>query len=68
MPRLGRREGKKLTYNRNHALYALLPLISTDVLTPFVDLLEDALSEEVPSIVVRYFAFANEIGTISDKK
>ncbi|KIR34026.1 C2 domain-containing protein [Cryptococcus deuterogattii MMRL2647] len=35
----------------NHALYALFPLISTDVLTPFVDLLEDALSEEVPSIV-----------------
>ncbi|OXC70676.1 hypothetical protein AYX13_00655 [Cryptococcus neoformans] len=35
----------------NHALYALFPLISTDVLTPFVDLLEDALIEEVPSIV-----------------
>lgn len=35
----------------NHALYALFPLISTDVLTPFVDLLEDALVEEVPPIV-----------------
>lgn len=60
MPRFGKRKRKKLTYNRNHALYALFPLISTDVLTPFVDLLEDALSEEVPSIVVRYFAFADE--------
>ncbi|WVN84973.1 uncharacterized protein L203_100110 [Cryptococcus depauperatus CBS 7841] len=35
----------------NHALYALFPLISTDVLTPFLDLLEDALAEEVPSII-----------------
>ncbi|WWD19525.1 hypothetical protein CI109_103986 [Kwoniella shandongensis] len=35
----------------NHALYALFPLISTDVLTPFVDLLEDALAEQVPPIV-----------------
>ncbi|ODO05669.1 hypothetical protein I350_04728 [Cryptococcus amylolentus CBS 6273] len=35
----------------NHALYALFPLISTDVLTPFVDLMEDALSEEVPAII-----------------
>ncbi|KAK8853111.1 hypothetical protein IAR55_003812 [Kwoniella newhampshirensis] len=35
----------------NHALYALFPLISTDVLTPFIDLLEDALAEQVPPIV-----------------
>lgn len=37
---------------RNHALYALFPLISTEVLTPFMDLLEDALIEQVPPIVV----------------
>lgn len=47
--------------HRNHALYALFPLISTDVLTPFVDLLEDALIEEVPSIVVGYFSSAKSI-------
>ncbi|ORY26686.1 hypothetical protein BCR39DRAFT_540429 [Naematelia encephala] len=35
----------------NHVLYALFPLISTDVLTPFMDLLEDALMEQVPPIV-----------------
>lgn len=35
----------------NHALRALFPLISTDVLTPFVDLLEDALMEQVPPVV-----------------
>ncbi|OCF32225.1 hypothetical protein I316_06139 [Kwoniella heveanensis BCC8398] len=35
----------------NHALYALFPLISTDVLTPFVDLMEDALMGQVPPIV-----------------
>jgi len=37
---------------RNHALYALFPLISTDVLTPFIDLLEDALAQQVPPMVV----------------
>jgi hypothetical protein len=37
---------------RNHALYALFPLISTDVLTPFIDLMEDALLQQVPPIVV----------------
>lgn len=36
----------------NHALRALFPLVSTDVLTPFVDLLEDALIQQVPPIVV----------------
>lgn len=36
----------------NHALYALFPLISTDVLTPFIDLMEDALLQQVPPIVV----------------
>ena len=36
----------------NHALYALFPLISTDVLTPFIDLLEDALAQQVPPMVV----------------
>jgi hypothetical protein len=36
----------------NHALYALFPLISTDVLTPFIDLMEDALIQQVPPIVV----------------
>ncbi|KAL7418323.1 hypothetical protein Q5752_006781 [Cryptotrichosporon argae] len=35
----------------NHMLYALFPLISTDVLTPFIDLLEDALMEQVPPVV-----------------
>lgn len=35
----------------NHALRALFPLISTDVLTPFVDLLEDALIQQVPPVV-----------------
>nr|XP_019044279.1 hypothetical protein I302_07563 [Kwoniella bestiolae CBS 10118]OCF23209.1 hypothetical protein I302_07563 [Kwoniella bestiolae CBS 10118] len=35
----------------NHALYALFPLISTDVLTPFVDLMEDALAGQVPPVV-----------------
>lgn len=38
-------------HHRNHALYALFPLISTDVLTPFIDLLEDALIQKVPPIV-----------------
>ncbi len=33
-------------------MYALFPLISTEVLTPFIDLLEDALMEQVPQIVV----------------
>lgn len=37
----------------NHALYALFPLISTDLLTPFIDLVEDALLDQVPPIVVR---------------
>lgn len=37
---------------RNHALYALFPLISTDLLTPFIDLMEDALLQQVPPIVV----------------
>jgi hypothetical protein len=36
----------------NHALYALFPLISTDVLTPFIDLMEDALAQQVPPVVV----------------
>ena len=35
----------------NHTLYALFPLISTDVLTPFIDLLEDALIQQCPAIV-----------------
>lgn len=37
--------------NRNHVLYALFPLVSTDVLAPFIDLLEDALIQQVPPIV-----------------
>lgn len=41
-----------LTEFSNHALYALFPLISTDVLTPFIDLLEDALAQQVPPMVV----------------
>jgi len=41
--------------NRNHALYALFPLISTDVLTPFIDLLEDALAQQVPPMIVSGF-------------
>jgi hypothetical protein len=51
--------------DRNHALYALFPLISTDVLTPFIDLLEDALAQQVPPMVVsrqkgvQYGAFAD---------
>lgn len=52
---------EKTDRRRNHALYALFPLISTDVLTPFVDLLEDALIEEVPSIVVGYFSSAKSM-------
>nr|XP_019010216.1 uncharacterized protein I206_04684 [Kwoniella pini CBS 10737]OCF48997.1 hypothetical protein I206_04684 [Kwoniella pini CBS 10737] len=35
----------------NHALYALFPLISEDVLVPFVDLMEDALAGQVPPVV-----------------
>nr|XP_018261000.1 uncharacterized protein I303_06717 [Kwoniella dejecticola CBS 10117]OBR83158.1 hypothetical protein I303_06717 [Kwoniella dejecticola CBS 10117] len=35
----------------NHALYALFPLISEDVLIPFVDLMEDALAGQVPPVV-----------------
>ncbi|CAK9786018.1 hypothetical protein CC85DRAFT_285706 [Cutaneotrichosporon oleaginosum] len=35
----------------NHTLRTLFPLVSTDVLTPFVDLLEDALIQQVPPIV-----------------
>ncbi|ORX40705.1 hypothetical protein BD324DRAFT_647623 [Kockovaella imperatae] len=35
----------------NHTLYALFPLISTDVLAPFIDLLEDALIGQCPAIV-----------------
>jgi len=44
-----------LLISRNHALYALFPLISTDVLTPFMDLLEDALAQQVPPMVVSSF-------------
>lgn len=36
----------------NHALAALFPLINTDILTPFIDLVEDALLTQVPPIVV----------------
>ncbi|KAL1409964.1 hypothetical protein Q8F55_003963 [Vanrija albida] len=35
----------------NHALTSLFPVISSDVLTPFIDLLEDALMEQVPPVV-----------------
>ncbi|EIW72275.1 hypothetical protein TREMEDRAFT_70665 [Tremella mesenterica DSM 1558] len=35
----------------NHTLHVLFPLISTEVLTPFIDLLEDALMEQVPPVV-----------------
>lgn len=35
----------------NYALRALFPLISTDLLVPFIDLLEDAMLEQVPPIV-----------------
>ncbi|WVR00367.1 hypothetical protein IAU59_007510 [Kwoniella sp. CBS 9459] len=45
------REGSEAVDWVNHALYALFPLISTDVLTPFVDLMEDALMGQVPPIV-----------------
>ena len=44
-------EGRAAVEWVNHALYALFPLISTDVLTPFIDLLEDALIQQVPPIV-----------------
>lgn len=44
-------EGNEAVQWVNHALYALFPLISTDVLTPFIDLLEDALIQQVPPIV-----------------
>ena len=44
-------EGREAVEWVNHALYALFPLISTDVLTPFIDLLEDALIQQVPPIV-----------------
>jgi hypothetical protein len=36
----------------NHALRALFPLINTDILTPFIDLVEDALLTQVPPIIV----------------
>ncbi|KAG7562247.1 hypothetical protein FFLO_02333 [Filobasidium floriforme] len=35
----------------NHALRALFPLINTDILTPFIDLVEDALLTQVPPII-----------------
>jgi len=44
-------EGREALHWVNHALYALFPLISTDVLTPFIDLLEDALTTQVPPVV-----------------
>jgi hypothetical protein len=37
---------------RNHVLKALFPLITTDLLTPFIDLLEDALLTQVPPVIV----------------
>lgn len=40
----------------NHALRALFPLINTDILTPFIDLVEDALLTQVPPIVVSIFS------------
>ena len=44
-------EGREAVDWINHALYALFPLVSTDILTPFIDLLEDALIQQVPPIV-----------------
>ncbi|WVQ84921.1 hypothetical protein IAT38_007084 [Cryptococcus sp. DSM 104549] len=44
-------DGKLAVEWVNHALYALFPLVSTDVLTPFIDLMEDALADEVPAPV-----------------
>jgi hypothetical protein len=41
-----------LTTSSNHALRSLFPLVSTDLLRPFVDLLEDALMTQVPPVVV----------------
>ncbi|OCF61231.1 hypothetical protein L486_00877 [Kwoniella mangroviensis CBS 10435] len=49
--RSNRAAGKEAVEWLNHALYALFPLISTDVLTPFVDLMEDALAGQVPPVV-----------------
>jgi hypothetical protein len=37
---------------RNHALRTLWPVLSTDILTPFIDLLEDAMLGQVPPVVV----------------
>ncbi|WWC91590.1 uncharacterized protein L201_006536 [Kwoniella dendrophila CBS 6074] len=47
----------------NHALYALFPLISTDVLVPFVDLMEDALAEQVPPVVTSVRLAAPALGS-----
>ncbi|KAJ9118636.1 hypothetical protein QFC22_003856 [Naganishia vaughanmartiniae] len=35
----------------NHVLKALFPVITTDVLTPFIDLLEDVMLSQVPPLV-----------------
>lgn len=37
---------------RNHALRALFPVISTDLLIPFIDLLEDAMMTQMPTALV----------------
>lgn len=36
----------------NHILRALFPVLTTDLLTPFIDLLEDVMLQQVPPLVV----------------
>lgn len=38
--------------DRNHILKALFPVLTTDLLTPFIDLLEDVMLQQVPPLVV----------------
>jgi hypothetical protein len=45
-------EELKLVVRRNHILKALFPVLTTDLLTPFIDLLEDVMLQQVPPLVV----------------
>jgi hypothetical protein len=49
-----RRSSMELTLplHSNHILKALFPVLTTDLLTPFIDLLEDVMLQQVPPLVV----------------
>lgn len=44
--------GAEACWYRNHILRALFPVLTTDLLTPFIDLLEDVMLQQVPPLVV----------------